>query len=216
MSSLPHTLTEGAVSLQAHVRFAAFRNALDGVVNLFALAEGGPPVKVIDFLVQAQQGDHWCFAAVAQAIAAKFGNSSIDQCTIVTRAKGAQCCPPHTNKDVCDKDDHVSKALCLTKVFGRLTDRPFTYDEVKAALQNDRPLVVVVRTPNSQSGHALVIRGFRNAGMKIFVDDPIHGLRWIGISKFTSRYLDNFEWTHTFETVPPSEHNPENCIESAV
>lgn len=178
-----------------------------------------------NLVVETQEQDLWCWAAVAQAIDHfHHSDSVLTQCQIASRQQGAGACCIDPLADTCNRRWFLEKALCTV---GCLDQGPipvpstFSFSNLKALIQpqNNPP------GPNAPpaslkpvgariewlglGGHFVVIKGFLEEKQMLLIADPIFGERLVSFDEFRSTYLLFGIWTHYYLT---DEVNHENCI----
>jgi len=203
IGSLPKLILEG------RTRIGSVRR------QVVAHAQAGPPVemqlKVPDF---EQQDVYWCWAAVAQNLAAAYGENPRTQCEIARLVLGFECCPEQTI-DCCNTPHELSPALEIT---GNLASH-LSFDEtihdwefIVKSIFNHSPIAVRIERAlagEKPNGHVVIITGYDTASLRLYVSDPDpDGPFFVYHSDVLSRYDGDGYWNYVYltkGTYPPDE-----------
>lgn len=152
--------------------------------------------RMLDFVLPRQERDSWCWAACAHSVSAYFDPSSEwTQCSVAGATLGrADCC----DAGACDWPSYVYRALEATGNLAFRCHGPVGRNALIAELKLGRPVVVRIEYPNT--GHFVVIDGYR-AASTIRVRDPAdESTREMRISALERRYNRVGVWSHTYFT----------------
>lgn len=158
----------------------------------------GPPVH-LPFIMQHQEQDQWCWAAVSVSVAAYYGDAAWTQCEVVNlELAGVDCCGNGAATDGCNKPWSLEKAL--RRVTHLRAAVPSRVDLADVRRDVDARFVVGVRIGwGHGGGHFVVIAGY-GAGKMIDVEDPWYGPGTYDGDAFAVGYQGDGSWTHTYWT----------------
>jgi hypothetical protein len=165
---------------------------------------GGAPVVSVNFRVDRQVQNNWCWAAVSSSIANFFSAGSWTQCGVASAEMGGQCCQ-YGNSWQCDQPHFLDRALARVGHFnsvGPVAPAP----QVQAELGAGRPVAIRVGWNNGApngGGHFLAISGITPYGPVdaiIEVTDPIFAVSTIlGSALAGGGYQQGGgRWTHSY------------------
>ena len=156
----------------------------------------------LDFTMQAQTEDNWCWAATATSVSHFYRSTSgWTQCLVANAELELTDCCGAPAPAPCDVPWYLDKALTRTDNFVRFEYGTVDYETIRAELQAGR--VVGARIGwSGGGGHFVVIYGISTvAGTEYFdIDDPIYEKSHITVEAFTNSYQGNGSWTHTYFT----------------
>jgi len=164
--------------------------------------------KRLNFSMEDQIEDLWCWAAVSKSIATYFDPSSTwTQCSIADEAwERTDCCGVGANGP-CNQRWFLDSALSIVDSFARKGSSPESFSNIQQEITAGRP--VCLRSENlSGEGHFLCITGWRTdeeGTNDYYVHDSSHGPGWILESRLKDRYIGFGKWTHTFFVRDPNE-----------
>jgi hypothetical protein len=173
--------------------------------KMFDLAVDPAPI-LLDFKMEKQEKDNWCWAATAKSVSHFYKHdSSWTQCRIAQQAFPDKHCPCAA-PDSCDKQWYLEHALSTTSNFSCYTD-PLTFDAIENELEGGR--VIGARTEwidwGVRRGHFVVIYGcWRTAagGKYLKIRDPFYVESESDIAGFSTSYRTSGKWTHSYLTNP--------------
>src|SRR4051794_11279310 len=117
----------------------------------------------VDFCMQAQVEDQWCWAATAVSIDWYFNHGSqLRQCSFAGQVLGiADCCPTLTvpGNPTCDQPFSMTAALTALHRLRRKAG-PATFAQVKHQIDAGRPLAIHAGF-DADSGHIAAVTGYR-------------------------------------------------------
>jgi hypothetical protein len=164
----------------------------------------GANAAALDFTVQPQAQDQWCWAAVSSSVSRFYlAGSPWTQCQVAAAELQFACCGADASGP-CDRWWYLNRALERTQ---NLTD--FVTGQLDAAtilqqLQNGAPVGVRVEWTDG-SGHFIAISGIDlDAAPEptLTVTDPIYGEHVIPVSTLSGAYQQSGRWTHSYTTQP--------------
>ena len=181
-------------------------HTLDGLEALPGEGEAGllgpPPRPPLDVRPVRQLMDKWCWAACARMVLRFFGGT-LEQCGIVGRFLGGNCCPS-ASAPGCNVDcsvEQVDQAFGIAGLTVRRIPASVTFEVVQAQINGGRPLVAAVKWAGG-GGHVVVIHGCRTVGgdRYLSVNDPFYGFGDIRYGDMTQHYGKNNTglWVHTW------------------
>lgn len=162
-----------------------------------------PASNELNFTMQAQLQDNWCWAANAASISLFYDTASTwTQCGVACiTLNRADCCLP-TNPNPCNEAWYLEQALTTTGNFSApLIYNPLAQNDI--IKQIDQGLVIGVRIGwSGGGGHFVSIYGYDNtpSGFFVHVGDPIYGNSTINLNIFITNYQGSGSWTHSYLT----------------
>jgi hypothetical protein len=170
-----------------------------------------PPSLQLNFTVQRQTQDQWCWAALAASIAAYYEPASTaTQCLLANWAFGQTTCCIDGSTPSCNQPSSPGGAIdhlhCLFGATGRIG-----FGDVRNQIVASKPIGIrILWSEGSASvGHALSIYGY-GAGNQpadqttIDISDPWYGESVVNFQNFPANYHAGEAWTHTYLTKAPS------------
>lgn len=170
------------------------------------------PVVELEFTMQPQERDNWCWAAIAVSIADNFrspARTPDSQCVLAARVLGAgNCCTSGQTPESCDVPLPLETALNAAGVPCRVTDPLPDFEAVAAQIDQNKPFCVRIGPTKGQLGigHFLVVHGYWRAPSGknyVILSDPGGATR----RRMTlEEFRNNFHlegntlgtWTHTY------------------
>jgi hypothetical protein len=156
----------------------------------------------LDFTMQAQTEDNWCWAATATSVSHFYrSNSAWTQCLVANAELEQINCCESPAPSPCDVPWFLDRALARTENFNTMVGGTVDTETIRAEIQAGR--VVGARIGwSGGGGHFVVIYGISTAaGVEYFdIDDPIYEKSHITVDVFTNSYQGNGSWTHTYFT----------------
>ncbi len=197
------TLREAAhkIDPNAHlisVKAIARRVFLVGSVSVRGIIQLSQWWTRLNFVIQRQQQDQWCWAAVVASVSRFFDpNSNWTQCSLANAAFNRNDCCGSGFSD-CNRAYDTEKALSIT---GNLqsSSGPITLTDIAQEIDAVRPICVRIEWIGGGT-HAVVIDGYNMAMNMAAVDDP-WGASYSGVvlSIFQKQYLGTGKWVRTFK-----------------
>lgn len=171
-----------------------------GLEYLDDLVGGSSPPIVLDFNMQKQVEDFWCWAATATSVSVFYNSASPwTQCLVAEASLGGNCCMA---PEPCNKPWYLNKALEKTGNFVNIV-QPMSFGDVESELNTSRVIGCRIGWED-KGGHFVVIYGIRTAnGTNYYsIDDPAIGKTEVTEMGFQSAYQTSGIWTHAFTTKP--------------
>jgi hypothetical protein len=145
----------------------------------------GAPAHTLQFLIQEQHEDYWCWAAVAASISAYFNSAtSWTQCKVATAVLVRPCCTDPTSCNVpraLDDALHYTGNLAHPLLAGKLSQ-----SGVQAQIDSGCPIGCHLKR-TAGVDHFVVLHGYDWVSGDVAVADPLTGefasLPW---SEFTA------------------------------
>lgn len=163
------------------------------------------PARKLNFKMQKQLKDNWCWAANAASISKYYISSSTwTQCKVAATCLGfPECCTAPTPY-YCDVPHYLNKALMATSNFDRWTGNSLDFSSILSEIDEKRVIGVRIEWPD-KSGHFLAVFGYDDtSGTEfIYVADPIYDEAFVNLANFTSKYKGKGRWTDTYFTKSP-------------
>ena len=154
--------------------------------------------KLLHFMMERQQQSNWCWAAAGTSTGNYFSpGSSFAQCGIATVCLGDNACC--NTPDVYNRYHRLDRALRAAHCFGRLDAGPELLENVKVAIEADRPVGVRIGW-HGGGAHFVMLTGYDDANAAVAVDDPHYGLSIVRFDAFPARYRSGGDWTHSYAT----------------
>jgi hypothetical protein len=178
-----------------------------GRVPLFTLQYPRPTVWIkatrLRLIVPSQEGNNWCWAAVAVGVEAAYEGMAECQCAVAARVVGTECCP-YGKQTGCDTTQDLPCALGPhTNGLGSRDPSWKTDQFVKEQIVAGAPIAVRIEWSDNGGGHFVVISGYIrvNGNFDVYVCDPEDGSRtpW-RLSQFIRTYKGNGSWDISFKT----------------
>ena len=158
----------------------------------------------LNFTMQHQCQDLWCWAATTVSVAAYYDpESDWTQCAMVNAEKKLTTCCDDGSSDDCDQPHVLDAPLSRADVFERKQRGSVSYDVIRQEIDAGRPLALRIRWSDGK-GHFVVIEGYQSFGDEwVAVEDPWDGDHDIPFSGLTKgMYQGTGAWTHTYFTRP--------------
>jgi hypothetical protein len=146
---------------------------------------------VLSFMMQNQQADYWCWAAIGVSLRRFLRGETQTQCDLATAVFNAtvDCC---ANREACDTVKPLEIALTRAQVFASRIMTPATPQTVSAQINAGRPVGCAIRWSADNGAHFVVVYGFSvdlNGVPWVAVADPLYG-PWRGpYGNFRDQYL---------------------------
>ncbi|HLG97051.1 MAG TPA: papain-like cysteine protease family protein [Bryobacteraceae bacterium] len=170
-------------------------------------------MAAIDFKMQEQQHNNWCWAAVAVSVDHFFDpNSSSCQCKVATRMARHRklkvkncgtCNKPAPIPGNCNKPWYLEWAL---KTLSRLAANPksggLEFSRIVELLNSGRPVCIRMQWGKGPDAHFVVISGARTSKSGrhwVDIEDPHSGSSTWLLDEFRTNYqYSQGHWTHTY------------------
>jgi hypothetical protein len=156
----------------------------------------------LEFPLQLQKQDNWCWAAISVSVDHFFNPASPwEQCRLAGAELGLDCCQDGSTER-CNQVRRLDPPL--TRV-GRLRERPIprplTMDEIREEIDGGRPVCARIQWRDG-GGHFVLISGYEVTprGVTVLtIDDPAFDRSRVKFEKFLTDYhTGHGKWTGTF------------------
>ncbi len=155
---------------------------------------------ITGFVMQSQEQQNWCWAAVACSTAELFGQLTWTQCKLVEAELDEDTCCQDGSTDECDKPWYLDDALRRTGNLEAFTSGATAFASVRDEVDAGLPLGVRIRWEDG-GGHFVALDGYLDGDdPQVQVRDPWDGLHQFDYEEFRDRYDGNGEWTHSYRT----------------
>jgi len=162
--------------------------------------------RILKIEVPDQEGQEWCWAAVAVGIARAYNprrqheGRKLEQCQVATQVLRKEtpsivCCGGNIE---CDRESELDPALEAVGHLRKPLKGPQTWEFIKSEIDHGRP--IAVRIDRDGKGHFLVITGYGefSGARYVYYDDPISRRGVRSVDSFTIR--EDGIWTNTYTT----------------
>ena len=158
----------------------------------------------LNFDMQHQEHDQWCWAAVSTSIALYFGGEADwKQCTVVNEELRLDSCCADGGSDACNRWWYLDRALRRTGNFERMHDgAPADIEDVFGQIDARRPVGLRIGWRGG-GGHFIAIEGYRGDGNAVAVEDPWYGTSDVDVATLRTAYHGTGTWTHVYYTKAP-------------
>lgn len=166
--------------------------------------EAAPSWTRLNFTMQHQEQQNWCWAATSVSVAAHYHpQTGWTQCTMVNAEKGITTCCEDGSSVACDQPNVLDNPLNRAEVLDHKQKGPAAYDVIRNEIDAGRPLAWRIGWSGG-GGHFAVIEGYQRIGDEwVAVDDPWYGASDLAVSTLTGGlYQGSGSWTHTYFTRP--------------
>ncbi|MBA5635677.1 hypothetical protein H3H37_01245 [Duganella sp. LX20W] len=157
----------------------------------------------LPMIIQHQEQDQWCWAAVTTSIASYYqATSAWTQCSLACAELGnATCCADGSIAE-CDKPWFLNLALSRVQHLQQRIEGQIDDATIIACLSGGQPIGIRIQWAD-MSGHFIAIVGIRkeqDGTVSLALDDPIYGPSTHGRSDLAGQYQGAGTWTHTYTT----------------
>jgi len=160
---------------------------------------GGTPSIVVNFQMDYQEEDQWCWAAASKSVCNFYDpNNNWTQCLIVGVAlQNNNCC---SQRFQCNRANVLETPLQIVRCY-RTTAQPLSYQEIEHELNNGNVICARIGW-RPRGGHFVSIYGCStNNGIEyLYVGDPWFGDTIVTMQEFAQSYKNNGFWTHAYLT----------------
>ena len=168
-----------------------------------------PPDCELNVAMEPQWRTNWCWASVACAIAAYYGDDSWRQDVLAWRILCADQVRPNSHPPAAFlEQERYNQQAPLDRTLryvncldGWSNGRP-PFRRLMRELEEGRPLAVAIRW-RTGSQHYVLVDGYSRQQRKIFIADPQSGRYEVNFDNFPANYRHGGEWMETYWT-----HNP--------
>jgi papain like cysteine protease AvrRpt2 len=157
----------------------------------------------LNFAVQHQLQDQWCWAAVSTSIAVHYGSSRWTQCSVVNSELGQSTCCEDGSAGACNQPWYLDRALKRVGALGKVEKgKPKNLDKVRKEIDGRRPVGIRIGWSGG-GGHFVTIEGYRSDSGTIAIEDPWYGASDVPFGAMAGSYQGSGSWTHTYFTRKP-------------
>jgi hypothetical protein len=161
-----------------------------------------------DFVMQVQQEDEWCWAAVAVSIHSYLNPDSEPawtQATLATKVLQEEGTIPATvncsvSPDLCDCTAPLSTAFTTTGNFSKTVAAPLSFASLKQQLDNGIPVCAQIDWFDG-GAHAIALDGYQiytSGEQAVVVQDPLNRPSIQFYEDLVSDYPPGGTWSNTF------------------
>jgi hypothetical protein len=171
---------------------------------------GGPPGvssgTTLSFVMQHQEQDNWCWAAVTVSAFDfyRHGSGSL-QCDVVNAELGRGDCCVNGGSSDCNRVGPLDGPLNRNHNLKQLKAGATQFQPLNAEIENGRPLGCRIAWDGG-GAHFVIIHGYASQGVgaaatnTIEVADPWYGSSSQNFSLFPRAYQGGGTWTHSYFT----------------
>ncbi len=165
-----------------------------------------PNAKIINVPQIKQEQSNWCWAACTEMILCYYGESGIQQCELANELFGkSECCSNPASPDCnqpCNIED-VSNLYSSKCIHSEFVGKNVAFSKLQSELDADRPIEVFFSWKNKETGHLVIIRGWRIVDTEEFVhvnDPKDKASRIVAYSELLNAYGEG-AWTCTWTEI---------------
>jgi hypothetical protein len=155
---------------------------------------------VLQFTMNFQRLDNWCWAAVAESISSFYDSTSNwTQCSFANvEFNRDDCCP---DNPACDAQWYLERALSRSGNLAQLLPGVTSFQNVCDQISINRPLACRIRWQNG-GGHSVVIYGadLGDPEQWLEIADSMYGNSSYPYNQFRNSYRGSGRWTHSYFT----------------
>jgi len=154
------------------------------------------------FVMQRQERDQWCWAAVAVSIATFYDRATrwSSQCAVAnSHLQRTDCCG---GTSLCNEANFVEYVLQTIGLYKHWHNGTKSFDDVCAQIDAGNPVVCRIAW-HGGGGHFVVITGYDRGNETVVVDDPLFNRSTLAYDVLCNAYLGMGRWADTSETTPP-------------
>ncbi|HEX8738108.1 MAG TPA: papain-like cysteine protease family protein [Pyrinomonadaceae bacterium] len=174
--------------------------------SMWNWADQGTPssialTKNLNFNMQAQQQNQWCWSAVGTSTSLFYNSSSIwTQCSLANQQLGQTTCCQNGGSPACNQPWYLDRALQAVGNLDHLVGGTITYPQVQQEINAARPLGSRIGWAGG-GGHFVILDGYNTAGAQFLsIRDPWYGSSTYTYTAFSTAYQGNGSWTHSYYT----------------
>lgn len=158
------------------------------------------------FIMESQELDQWCWAAVAMSVANYIRpNSAPDQCQLAAQVLEVPggCCGASISS-ACDQPAGLIDALDAVNCHaGDPIPGPVGFAQIQEAIDGGWPIPVrIVWEDSPGNAHFVVISGYafsQRGDPLVEVDDPFYGSSLVDYETFVTSYHGSGMWERTYK-----------------
>jgi hypothetical protein len=161
--------------------------------------------KSLNFKMQDQLQDQWCWAAVSTSISLFYDlNSPWTQCKIVNKfLEKTECCKANNaSSSSCNQPWYLNKALEGLGNLSKLEEGAQTLPLIAKEIDEGRPLGCLIKWDDGKGGgHFVLISGVNLDEESLDIMDPWNGPTTdLPYEVFSEKYRGDGLWTYSFYT----------------
>jgi hypothetical protein len=180
-------------------------NALHDALDVSPVVPPAASLNVgINFVMQHQVQDEWCWAAVSVSVALFYSSGSPwTQCSLVCDELADPTCCVDGSTPSCNQPWTLDTALTMTGNLLTWTSGVVSPVDLQAQLSSNRAVACRIGWSGG-GGHFVVISNYRDDGnvKEVHVKDPLFGDSDYNYTLFQIAYRTNGAWTHSYYTTP--------------
>jgi hypothetical protein len=161
--------------------------------------------RVLDVPTAKQTQGNWCWAACCWMVLAYYDKAPGPVCKIVSDLCSSDCCASPQNAS-CDQTRWPQDVYQHFNLKCTLSGHAFTPDEIRAEIDQNRPVEVYIETYDKKAGHVAIISGYYPNDV-FAVNDPAVNDPQNGSGKHTYLDIQNWygygTWTKTYSNLTP-------------
>lgn len=148
---------------------------------LVPIAEPPPWAGQVDIRYIKQEQTNWCWAACAQMVLRRFGNSTVRQCDLAHRLFGEPSCCDNPSSPLCNEAAQVPDIAGVYSAWGRkkpeYVGKSVPFETLQNEINAKRPVEVGFIWKDG-TGHQAIVCGWDvdDTGPLLLVNDPKYGL----------------------------------------
>ncbi len=161
------------------------------------------PSKSLNFTMQHQTENNWCWAAVSTSMALFYNSSSSwTQCKVANQTLRLSTCCKNPGSSSCNKPWYLNDALTTVGHFQSAASGSQPLSTVQTEVDNNTPLGCRIQW-RPRGGHFVVLSGYNTGGNTVDVRDPWYGnSNGLSYNTFMNNYQGNGYWNYTYYTKP--------------
>ena len=160
---------------------------------------------ILPYVVEPQELDRWCLAAIAVSMAGFYNTGQWRQSDVAGRLLGYDCSRCHEDSKIraqCDQNWALDEALQVTGCFSHWSPGKPSFERIVSELESGRPIGIRIEWYKG-GAHYLVIFGYHGPSREIHIADSKHGVSRHYFDRFPHDYQSGGAvWTENFWTCP--------------
>lgn len=161
----------------------------------------------MDFVMQNQLQNAWCWAAVTVSCSKYYNSDSQwSQCLLVNKALEQTTACIDGSTPECNQPWYLDKALQITENLQSFIQGSQDVDTVQTQMNENKPLGVRIGWKFG-GGHFVVISNIdcSKSTPVLTIDDPYFGRSYVTFDTFVTNYKNSGKWSHTYFTKKEGE-----------
>jgi Papain-like cysteine protease AvrRpt2 len=157
----------------------------------------------IQFKMQHQEQDEWCWAANAVSAARYLGGKALSQCALVNDELGRKSCCSHGDSEECNQPYYLEDALSAAGCHFRHVAHAVSAAAIACALSLGTAIEARIGWTDGRgrfdgSGHFVAITAIEPHTSMLHVADPWYGTSSLTYEEFARAYKTVGVWTDTY------------------